>query len=59
MWTMKLTTHLHPEPRSGMRGAMPPLPQYALWRGAQLKEHRDKFTFQLHPYQRKEIDKIL
>jgi hypothetical protein len=27
-----------------MRGAIPPLPKYAPWRGAQLK-HRDDFTF--------------
>jgi hypothetical protein len=31
-------------PRSRMSGAIPPLPQYASWRGAQLK-HRDNFTF--------------
>jgi hypothetical protein len=28
-----------------MSGAIPPLPQYAFWRSAQLKKHRDKFTF--------------
>jgi hypothetical protein len=27
-----------------MSGAIPPLPQYTSWRGAQLK-HRDNFTF--------------
>jgi hypothetical protein len=33
-----------------MSGAIPPLPQYASWRGAYLK-HRDNFTFsQLPPY---------
>jgi len=28
-----------------MRGAIPPLPDTPLWRGAQLKKHRDDFTF--------------
>jgi hypothetical protein len=35
---MKLTTHLHLEPRSRMRGAITPLPNTPLWRGAQLKK---------------------
>jgi hypothetical protein len=30
---------------SGQCGAIPSLPQYASWRGAQLKKHRDNFTF--------------
>jgi hypothetical protein len=29
-----------------MSGAIPSLPQYASWRGAQLK-HRDNFTFNI------------
>jgi len=45
---VKLTTHLHLVPRSRMRGAIRPLPQYALWRGAQLKNRRDNFTFYLY-----------
>jgi len=28
-----------------MRGAIPPLPNKPSWRGAQLKKHRDNFTF--------------
>jgi hypothetical protein len=31
---MKLTNHLHLVPRSRMRGAIPPLPNTSLWRGA-------------------------
>jgi hypothetical protein len=38
------TTHLHPVPRSRMRGPIPPLPNTPSWRGAQLKR-RDNFTF--------------
>jgi hypothetical protein len=40
---VKLTTHLHLEPRSRMRGAIPPLPNMPSWSGAQLK-HRGNFT---------------
>jgi hypothetical protein len=28
-----------------MRGAVPPLPDTPSWRGAELKTHRDNFTF--------------
>jgi hypothetical protein len=28
-----------------MRGSIPPLPNMPSWRGAQLKKHRDNFTF--------------
>jgi len=35
---VKLTTHLNPVPSSRMREAIPPLPQYASWRGAQFKK---------------------
>jgi hypothetical protein len=41
---MKLTTHIHLVPRSRMRGAIPPLPQYAFMAWCLVK-HRDKFTF--------------
>jgi len=34
---VKLTTNLHPMPRSRTRGAIPPLPNMPSWRGAQLK----------------------
>jgi hypothetical protein len=40
---VKLTTHLHLEPRSRMPRAIPPLPNMPSWCGAQLK-HRDNFT---------------
>jgi hypothetical protein len=43
----KLTTHLHLEPRSRIRGAVPLLPNTPPGRGAQLKKHRDNFTFTL------------
>jgi hypothetical protein len=39
-----MTTHLHLVPRSKNGGAIPPLPNTPLWRGAQLK-HRDNFNF--------------
>jgi len=34
-------------PRSRMRGAIPPLPQYTFiaWCSVKKKEHRDNFTF--------------
>jgi len=32
---VKLATHSYPVPSSRTRGAIPPLPQYALWRVAQ------------------------
>jgi hypothetical protein len=35
---VNLTTHLHPVPRSRMRGAIPPLPNTPPRRSAQLKE---------------------
>jgi hypothetical protein len=39
--------HLHLVPRSIMRGAIPPLPQ---WHGARLKKkHRDNLTFNFTP----------
>jgi hypothetical protein len=43
---VKLTTHLHLVARSIMRGAIPPLPQYAFmaWYSVK-KKHRDNFTF--------------
>jgi hypothetical protein len=45
---MKLTTHLHPVPRSKMCGAIPPLPQYSFMAWFSIKEkHRDNFTFYL------------
>jgi hypothetical protein len=31
-----------------MGGAVPPLPNTPSWRGAQLGEHRDNFTFYLY-----------
>jgi hypothetical protein len=42
---VKLTTHLHLVPRSRMRGAISPLPQYVfmVW----LIKHRDNFAFTL------------
>jgi hypothetical protein len=42
--SVKLTTHLHLVLRSGVRGAIPSLPQYVFmaWR---LVKHRDKFTY--------------
>jgi hypothetical protein len=40
----KLTTHLHLVPRSRMRGATPPLPQYVFMAWCLVK-HRDNFTF--------------
>jgi len=40
---MKLTTHLHPMPRSRMRGAIPPFLDTPSWRGAELK-HRYSFN---------------
>jgi hypothetical protein len=30
-----------------MSGAIPPFPNTSSWRGAQLKKHRDSFTFSL------------
>jgi hypothetical protein len=30
-----------------MSGAIPPLPNTPLWRGSQLKEHGDNFTFSI------------
>jgi hypothetical protein len=41
---VKLTTHLHLVPRSRMRAAIPPLPQYAFMAWCLVK-HRDNFTF--------------
>jgi hypothetical protein len=41
---VKLTTHLHVVPRSRMRGARPPLPQYVFIAWCLVK-HRDNFTF--------------
>jgi len=41
---MKLTIQLHPVPRSRMRGAIPPLLQYAFMAWCLVK-HRDNFTF--------------
>jgi hypothetical protein len=41
---VKLTTHLHLAPSSGMRGAIPPLPQY-VFMAWYLVKHRDNFTF--------------
>jgi len=41
---VKLTTHLHLVPKSGMRGVIPPLPNTPLRHGTQLK-HRENFTF--------------
>jgi hypothetical protein len=45
---VKLTTHLHLVPRSRMRGAILPLPQY-VFMALCLVKHRDKSTFNL-PY---------
>jgi hypothetical protein len=42
---VKLTTQFHLAPGSRMPGAIPPLPSTTSWRGAQLKKHRDNFTF--------------
>jgi hypothetical protein len=43
---VKLTTHLHLVPKSRMRGAIPPLPQYAVMAWCSIKrKHRDNFTF--------------
>jgi hypothetical protein len=44
---VKLTTHIHPMPRSRMRGAIPPLPQYAFMAWCSVK-HRENFTFYLY-----------
>jgi hypothetical protein len=41
---VKLTTHLHLVPRSRMRGAIPPLPQYAFMARCFVK-HRDNLQF--------------
>jgi hypothetical protein len=42
---VKLTTHLHPVPRSRMHGAIPPLPHMSTWHSSQSKKkHRDNFT---------------
>jgi hypothetical protein len=41
---VKLPTHLHLVPRSRMRGAIPPLPQYAFMVWCLVK-HKDNFTF--------------
>jgi hypothetical protein len=41
---VKLTTHLHLVPRSRLRGAIPPLPQYVFMAWCLVK-HRDNFTF--------------
>jgi hypothetical protein len=43
---VKLTIHLHLVPRSRMRGAIPPLPQYVFMAWCLVK-HRDNFTFPL------------
>jgi hypothetical protein len=40
---VKLTTHLHVMPRSRMRGAIPPLPQYVFMAWCLVK-HSDNFT---------------
>jgi hypothetical protein len=37
-------------PRSRMRGAVPPVPQYALWRGAQLKSTGTSLLLRLTSY---------
>jgi hypothetical protein len=43
---VKLTTHLHLVPKPSMRGAISPLPQYALMAWSSVKKkHRDNFTF--------------
>jgi hypothetical protein len=46
LWGVKLTTHLHLEPRSRMRGAIPPLPQNVFMAWCLVK-HRDNFTILL------------
>jgi hypothetical protein len=44
----ELTTHLDLVPRSRMRGALPPLSQYAFMAWCSVgKKHRDKLTFYL------------
>jgi hypothetical protein len=43
---VELTTHLHLVPRSRIRGAIPPLPQYVFMAWCLVK-HRDNFTFTL------------
>jgi hypothetical protein len=48
-WSVRLTTHLHRVPRSRMRGAILPLPQYAFKAWCSVKNHRDTFTLPL-PY---------
>jgi len=42
--SVNLTTHIHLAPRSIMRGAIPPLPQY-FYMAWCLVKHRDNFTF--------------
>jgi hypothetical protein len=44
-----MTTHLHLVPRSRMRGAIPPLPQFVFMAWCLVK-HRDNFTFTLTSY---------
>jgi len=38
---LKLTTHLHPVPRSRMRVAIPPLPLYTSMAWCSVKKHRE------------------
>jgi hypothetical protein len=45
---VKLTTHINLVPRSRMRGAIPPFPQYVFMAWCLVK-HRDNFTFCLLP----------
>jgi hypothetical protein len=42
---VKLTTHLHPVPRSRKYGCIHPLPYTPSWRSVKLVKHRDNFTF--------------
>jgi hypothetical protein len=44
---VKLTTYLHLVPRSRIREAILPLPQYAFMTWYSVKKHRDKFTLTL------------
>jgi hypothetical protein len=43
--SVELSIHLHVVLRSRMLGAIFPLPNTPSWRRAQLKKHRDNFTF--------------
>jgi hypothetical protein len=42
---MKLTTHLHLVPKSRMRGAIPPLPQYAFMEWCSAKAQGQFYTY--------------